>query len=84
MLALKSMQNIINVFEILCYRTEECYASHGWNMSPVMRCLTRPTQSPHSLSDWLSYIVKNGGITFDLRIGRLHGKDREEDQEQPG
>ena len=72
---------------------EECYASHGCNMSPMMRCLTRPTQNPHSLMDslrgnWLSmvtYTVRNGGITFDLMIGRIHGtRDREEDQEPPG
>ena len=59
---LKSLQNMVNVFERWCYRTDECYASHGWNMSPMMRCLTRPTQNPHSLMDslrgnWLSMVT---------------------------
>ena len=32
---------------------EECYASHGRNMSPMRRCLTGPTQSPLSLMNFL-------------------------------
>ena len=32
--------------------TEECCASHGWNMSPMRGCLTGPTQSPLSLMDY--------------------------------
>ena len=46
---------------------------HEHNMSPMMKCLTRPRQIQSSLVDYSRVfpgpIVRKGGITFDLMIG---------------
>ena len=50
---------------------------HEHNMSPMMKCLTRPRQIQSSLVDYSRVfpgpIVRKGGITFDLMIWRQHG-----------
>ena len=55
---------------------EECCASHGRNMLPMRRCLTKPTLLDGLLKRRLAFhghLVRKDGITLDLMIGRLHG-----------
>ena len=75
---LKSVQNMIKVFERWCYqrmlrisRTE-----HVTNEEVFNRANTKPSLLDGLLKRRLAFhghLVRKGGITLDLMIGRLHG-----------
>ena len=74
---LKSVQNMIKVFERWCYRRmlRISWTEHVTNEEVCNRANTKPT-----LLDGLKrrlafhgHLVRKDGITLDLMIGRLHG-----------
>ena len=75
---LKSVQNMINVFERWCYRRMLCisWTEHVTNEEVFNRANTKPTLLDGLLKRRLAFhghLVRKGGITLDLMIGRLHG-----------
>ena len=75
---LKSVQNMINVFERWCYRRmlRISWTEHVTNEEVFNRANTKPTLLDGLLKRRLAFhghLVRKGGITLDLMIGRLHG-----------
>ena len=75
---LKSVQNMINVFERWCYRRmlRISWTEHVTNEEVFNRANTTPTLLDGLLKRRLAFhghLVRKGGITLDLMIGRLHG-----------
>ena len=75
---LKSVQNMINVFERWCYRRmlRISWTEHVTNEEVFNRANTKPTLLDELLKRRLAFhghLVRKGGITLDLMIGRLHG-----------
>ena len=75
---LKSVQNMINVFERWCYRRmlRISWTEHDTNEEVFNRDNTKPTLLDGLLKRRLAFhghLVRKGGITLDLMIGRLHG-----------
>ena len=75
---LKSVQNMINVFERWCYQRMLCisWTEHVTNEEVFNRANTKPTLLDELLKRRLAFhghLVRKGGITLDLMIGRLHG-----------
>ena len=74
----KSVQNMINVFERWCYRRmlRISWTEHVTNEEVFNRANTKPTLLDGLLKKRLAFhghLVRKGGITLDLMIGRLHG-----------
>ena len=72
---LKSVQNMVNVFEIWCYRImlRISWMEHVTNEEVN----TKPTSLGAFLERRLAFhvhLVRKGCITFDLMIGRLRGR----------
>ena len=77
-LYLKSVQNMIKVFERWCYRRmlRISWTEHATNEEVFNRANTKPTLLDGLLKRRLAFhghLVRKGGITFDLMIGRLYG-----------
>ena len=75
---LKSVQNMINVFERWCYRRmlRISWTEHVTNEEVFNRANTKPTLLDGLLKRRLAFhghLVRKGVITLDLMIGRLHG-----------
>ena len=76
---LESVQNVmINVFERWCYRRmlRISWTEHVTNEEVFNRANAKPTLLDGLLKRRLAfhgYLVRKGGITLDLMIGRLHG-----------
>ena len=75
---LKSVQNMIKVFERLCYRRVMRISGteHVTNEEVFNRANTKPTLLDGLLKRLLAFhghLVRKSGITLDLMIGRLHG-----------
>ena len=75
---LKSVQNMIDVFERWCYRRMLCisWTEHVTNEEVFNRANTKPTLLDGLLKRRLTFhgdLVRKCGITLDLMIGRLHG-----------
>ena len=75
---LKSVHNMINVFERWCYRRmlRISWTEHVTNDEVFNRANTKPTLLDELLMRRLAFhghLVRKGGITLDLMIGRLHG-----------
>ena len=75
---LKSVQNMINVFERWCYRgmLRISWTEHVTNEEVFNRSNTKPTLLDGLLKRRMAFhghLVWKGGITLDLMIGRLHG-----------
>ena len=76
---LKSVENMINVFERWCYRRvlRISWKEHVTNEEVFLnRANTKPTLLDGLLKRRLAFHghpVRKGGITLDLMIGRLHG-----------
>ena len=75
---LKSVQNMINVFERWCYRRmlRISWTEHVTNEEVFNRANSKPTLLDGLLKRRLAFhghLVRKGGITLDLVIGRLHG-----------
>ena len=75
---LKSVQNMIKVFERWCYRImlRISWTEHVTNEEVFNRANTKPTLLDGLLKRRLSFhghLVRKDGITLDLMIGRLHG-----------
>ena len=71
-------QNMIKVFESWCYQRMLCisWTEHVTNEDVFNRANTKPTLLDGLLKRRLAfhgYLVRKGGITLDLMIGRLHG-----------
>ena len=74
----KSVQNTINVFERWCYRRmlRISWTEHVTNEEVFNRVNTKPTLLDGLLKRrqvFHGHLVRKGGITLDLMIGRLHG-----------
>ena len=71
---LKSVQNMINVFERWCYRR---MLHISWTEHVTNRANTKPTLLDDGFLKrrlaFHGHLVRKGGITLDLMIGRLHG-----------
>ena len=75
---LKSVQNMIKVFERWCYRRmlRISWTEHVTNEDVFNRANTKPTLLDGLLKRRLAFdghLVRKDGITLDLMIGRLHG-----------
>ena len=75
---LKSVQNMIKVFERWCYRRmlRISWTEHVTNEEVFNRANTKPTLLDGLLKRRLAFhghLVRKDGITLDLMIGRLHG-----------
>ena len=77
---LKSVQNMMDVFERWCYRRMLCisWTEHVTNEEVFNRAKTKPTLLDGLLKRRLTFhgdLVRKCGITdtLDLMIGRLHG-----------
>ena len=75
---LKSVHNMINVFERWCYRRmmRISWAEHVTNEEVFNRANTKPTLLDGLIKRRLAlhgHLVRKGGITLDLMIGHLHG-----------
>ena len=75
---LKSVQNMINVFERWCYRRmlRISWTEHVTNEEVFNMANTKPTLLDGLLKSRLAFyghLVRKCGITLDLMIGRLHG-----------
>ena len=75
---LKSVQNMINVFERWCYRRmlRISWTEHVTNEEVFNRASTKPTLIDGLIKRRLAchgHLVTKGCITLDLIIGRLHG-----------
>ena len=75
---LKSVQNMINVFERWCYprMLRISWTEHVTNDEVFNRANTKPTLLDGLFKRRLAFhghLVRKGGITLDLMIGRLHG-----------
>ena len=75
---LKSVQNMIKVFDRWCYRRmlRISWTEHVTNEEVFNRANTKPTLIDGLLKRRLAFhghLVRKDGITLDLMIGRLHG-----------
>ena len=75
---LKSVQNMIKVFDRWYYRRMLCisWTEHVTNEEVFNRANTKPTLLDGLLKRRLAFhghLVRKGGITLDLMIGRLYG-----------
>ena len=75
---LRSVQNMIKVFERWCYRKmlRISWAEHVTNEEVFSRANTKPTLVDGLLKRRLAFhghLVRKDGITLDLMIGCLHG-----------